>query len=248
MAFAILYGPAYPQEETRVAISADTIIHTLKGNARAVRLAAAGEPFHCFTWDGKQITVGEARLSNPHRAQTIRVILDDGTSIRLTKDHPVLGRDGNALVPFSSLTGSSLMPLYLGKTTHGYPTYKQLGDICKNAIAPSDRRRVRLIARMVYEWKTGKRIETGMIVRYKDGKRTNCEPENMKLEGKPHAKRRRTLPPRIAALRRKMRTGNNHKTVGFASYDEEDVFDIDLSSCSNVGAGGIFLVTNASAS
>jgi len=246
MAFAILYEPAYPQEETRVAIAADTIIHTLKGNMRASRLAATSEPFYCFTWDGKQITVGKGRLSNPRRVPTLRILLDDGTSVHLSSEQPILGRDGNPLIPSQSPTGASLMPLYLGKTTHGYPTYKQMGDLCKTAVAPSDRRRVRLVARMVYEWRTGKAIETGMIVRYKDGKRTNCEPENMRLEGRPHMKRRQ----RLLGLqsRKKVKTGNNHKTNGCAPYDEEDVFDIDLSSCSNVGAGGIFLVTNAPAS
>jgi len=229
-----------------VAIVGDTIIHTLRGDKRADKLAALGEPFWCFTWTGEKITVGRARLAPlPRKAEVQRLVLDDGTSLQVTPDQLVVHRDGTIGSPFQ--TDLSLMPLYLGRTTHGYPTYKQMGESYKKAVAPCDRRRVRLVARMVYEWKTKEPIETGMIVRYKDGTKRNCEPDNLRLEGKPHPKRRNKFTALHEAQQIKVKTPNNHKVAGFEPFGVEDVFDISEGDCENLGVGGIFLVTHGPA-
>lgn len=227
-------------------IVADTIIHTLRGDKRADKLAATGEPFYCFTWTGREISVGRARIAPaPKPVEVLRLVLDDGTSLHVTPDQSAVHRDGNIGSPFQA--DLSLMPLYLGKTTHGYPTYKQMGDGWKKALAPCDRRRVRLVARMVYEWKTKEQVETGMIVRYKDGTKRNCEPENLRLEGKPHPRRRHKFTRLHEAQQIKVKTPNNHKVAGFEPFGIEDVFDISESDCENLGAGGIFLVTHGTA-
>lgn len=230
-----------------MAIAADTIIHTLSGAERASTLAASHQEFYCFTWDGLRITVGRTKLvPEPRRAPTVRLALDDNTVLRVTADQLAVLRDGGEASPFSS--GLSLMPLYLGRTTAGYPTYKQTGELYKKAIAPCDRRRVRLVARMVYEWVAKTPIEAGRIVRYKNSDKTDCTPENLRIEGKPHPKRKPKH--RLMKLARvaQMKTPNNHKVVGFEPFEEEDVFDFLDTGCGTIAAGGIFLVTNAPAS
>jgi hypothetical protein len=224
-----------------VAIAADTIIHTLRGDVPAGQLANTGE-FLGFTWNGKQITVGRACFNpEPRRVPTMRLLLDDGKSLRATEDALVVQRDGVEGEPW--MHGLSLMPLYLGKTTHGYPTYKQVGEGYRKAIAPCDRRRVRLVARMVYEWKTGMPIETGMIVRHKNGSRVDCYPENLHLEGKPNPKRR-TKFVRLKEAQQ-LKVPNNHRVAGFTAFgDDDDVLDFAEGSCENIAASGIFVVSH----
>jgi hypothetical protein len=180
----------------------------------------------------------------PRIAKTLRVVLDDGTSIRVTEDQPVYRRDGTIVALDAGL---SLLPLYVAPTKLGYPMYKQISDYWRRAPAPTDRRRIRPVARMVYEWRAGHLIPQGMLIRHIDGDRTNCEPENLRLRGKPDYRSRCRGKKLLDLLRaiNQLRFPNNHRVVAVQDYGEEEVFDLDTESygCFNIGVGGIFLPT-----
>jgi len=231
-----------------MSVAASAIIHTLAGDLHASAVAARAEPFFGFTWDGKQISVGQARLESCGVQPVLRVVLDNGRSVGLTAAQLVIAKETAEPVSFATV-GLSVMPLYLGSTTLGYPTFRQQGDLWRNAAAPSDRRRDRLVARMVWEWKSKERIETGMIVRHCDKDRLNCVPDNLRLEGKPQKGRiRGTLKTLIEAQRVIARgatgPGRNHKIVGWEAWEEEETFDLTSAQCSNLAVGEVFVAVN----
>jgi hypothetical protein len=182
----------------------------------------------------------------------VRLVLDNGTSLRLTRDHLVLSMEEPAPVTFCQ-EGLSVLPLYKGKTTLGYPTFCQQGTLWRQAPAPSDRRRNRLVARMVYEWKSGQPVQTGQVVRYVDGNRMNAHPDNLRIEGAGGKGRvRGTLKNHIRAQKEVARLaqkgGKNHKIVGWEDWEPEETFDLVSDQCSNLAVGEIFVaVTYGSA-
>lgn len=236
-----------------MSFTGSTPIPTLAGTLLASVIASRGDSsFYGFTWDGERINVGHAKLVETAAKPLMRVVLDNGASLLLSEDQLVIHRDTSEAVTFAQ-EGLSVMALYLGRTTLGYPTYRQQGVMWRNALAPSDRRRNRLVARMVYEWKSKQQIETGLIVRFEDGNRMNCSPDNLRIEGKPKKGRvRGTLKGHIKThkqIEKLTKGGRNHKIVGWEPWPhEEEVFDLVSDQCSNLAVGEVFVaVTDVSA-
>lgn len=252
-----------------MSLAASTIVHTLQGAFTIATLAMRAEPIYGFTWDGTRITVGRVRVEAAGQKSTHRLVLDNGTSVYVSTDQQVISRE--TLLPVNPTTaGLSVLPLYLGKTTIGYPTYKQQDDLWRDAPAPCDRRRVRLVARMVYEWKMRSPIEMGMIVRHNDKNPQNCHPDNLRLEGKagkgrlrgtlkdhlkaqqmiakfnPNPQQSQQRPPEPPQPKKK--GGNNHKIEHWEPWGPEETYDLVGVECSNFAAGEIFFaVTHGSA-
>ena len=230
-----------------MSLAGSTPLHTLSGTFTIDAVVARGLPVYGLTWDGKQITVGQCRLESVGVCPLMRVLLDNGRSFSATEDHLVVERETFERVSFKTV-GLSVMPLYLGRTTLGYPTFRQQGDLWKSALAPSDRRRDRLVSRMVYEWKSKRPIETGLIVRHVDRDRTNSMPENLRIEGTPKKGRvRGTLKSLIQAhkvIEQGFKPGRNHKIVGWEPTDEEEAFDLVSDQCSNLAVGEVFVAVN----
>jgi hypothetical protein len=161
-------------------ITDDSTIHTLKGN-RFARQLADGEPFYVFTWAEDRISVGRARLRLTKKpARLVRVVLDDGTSLRVSGDADLVLRDGQRVSADALLADTSLMPLYL-RERRRYPCYRQMGTHYKAAPAHCDRERTRHIARMVAEWKFERQLVHGDYVRHNDGDRHNCVAEGQRV-------------------------------------------------------------------
>lgn len=232
-----------------MSIGGSVLLPTLSGPLLASTIAGRGDAtVYGFTWAEGQITVGHATLVPARTKPLMRVVLDNGQSLLLSKDQLVVHRDTFEHVSFNQ-EGLSVMPLYLGRTTLGYPTYQQQGALWREAPAPSDRRRNRLVARMVYEWKSKLPIETGLIVRFVDGNRTNCLPSNLRIEGKPKKGRvRGSLKGHIKAhkqIQKLVKGGRNHKIVGWEPWpDEEESFDLVSEQCSNLAVGEVFVAVN----
>lgn len=231
-----------------MAVTGDLILHTLLGPLTVERAAIHGEPFLCFTYRDGHITVGKVLVwPEPRLAEVNTIFLDDGTTFRATSDQEVVRRDGGSAVLTPPLE-LSCMPLYHGHTTNGYPTYRQVGTRHKKYPAPCDRRRYRLVSRMVYEWKSGEQIPMGMKVCHRDGNKANTHPDNLYLDGRPQKKgRRRKAANKLMMLRASqiLKLRDNHRILAVKRFGEEAVYDLDtaLPGCFNVGAGGIFLVT-----
>ena len=214
-----------------------------------------------LTWRGDRIGYADA-LVEPLEVVPFchRVVLDNGTSMILTNTTRFLNRLGEAVEfeeviarlmrqteavdQLAGITALSVMPLYRGTNSRGYPLYRQLREDYPSAPASIDRRRMRPIARMVYEQMSGARIPAGMYVRHIDGNPHNCEPENLRLEGKPKTQPNQTKTHRHIAAQR-MIAPNNHKIIGIDHWGEHEAYRVHVIGASNFAAGAVFLMTAA---
>jgi len=222
-------------------IAGDTLIHTLQGDVPVSILAAKNATVYGFTWTGDRI--GYARLCvEPFQRPMMshRVVLDSGTSIRVSNKCRVVCRDGEAALMIA-LEGESVMPLYLKTSSNGYLQYRQLREDKRHAPAPSDRKGWRSVSRMVAEQVRGERLPAGYFVRHVDLDKTNCSPLNLSLEAtdKPTRRKRRPLDDLLAGARAKL--PNNHKIVGQIVYGEEDGYLVTPIDASNFAAGEVFI-------
>ena len=227
-------------------IAGDTLVHTLSGDVPVSVLAAKEESFYGFAWFGNRI--GYARMFASETSKTMmshRVVLDSGSSIRVSNLTRVVCRDGESALMIA-LEGDSVMPLYLKPSSLGYSTYRQLREDRKLAPAPCDRRGWRSVARMVAEQVHGEPLPAGYFVRHVDGDRTNCSPLNLHLEAteKPQRKKSSATSRLIEANR--ARLPNNHCVVGEMVYGEEEGFDITPIDASNFAAGEVFIQAHGS--
>lgn len=231
-----------------MSIAGDTIIHTMSGPQTAVRIANADEPVYVFSWNGAKIAAGRVYIPHtPTRAQTYRVVLDNGRSLRVSADQRFLvftnwePRRVETVRAADLKPCTSLVPLYLGRIKQGgYPTFRQVTDHWKHAACASDRKRWRSVARMVYEWASGDALVPGLRVKHKDGNPDNCHPDNLYIDGTPRKGNRSKL-HRLLDLQRQIMPGN-HKVAGCEPWiEEEDVYDVLPQDCSSVSATEIFL-------
>jgi hypothetical protein len=224
-----------------VALAADTIIHTLRGPYPVYRLAAMEESVYCFQWDGGKITVGRIFVrTEPRTEWTRRVVLDDGTSVRMTSDQVVLTRDGGMVDARFVVANTRVMPLYIRvRKKDKHPLFKQLGEHRRSLPAACDRKAWRSVARMVYEWSTEGPILPGVRVRHQDGNPENCEPTNLATEGQP----RRGNKSKLRRMgERAWGVPNNHVVIGQEQFDEEIVYDVHPQVGDTFAAGGVFMM------
>jgi len=231
-----------------VSIAGDTVIHTLTGPQTVTRIANTDKAVHVFAWNGAKIAGGRIYIPpTPCRAQTYRVVLDNGRSLRVSADQRFLvftksePKGVETVQAIDLKPGTSLLPLYLGRIKQGgYPTFKQVGDHWKRSACASDRKRWRSVARMVYEWASGDALVPGLRVKHKDGNPDNCHPKNLYIDGTPRPGNRSKL-NRLLDLQRKIMPGN-HKVAGCEPWiEEEDVYDVLPQDCSSVAATEVFL-------
>src|ERR1044072_4106839 len=104
-------------------LSADTVIHTLGGNFTIRQLMSMGRTaFQVFSTDGEQLRIGQAHhlRRTREKAEVVQVLFDTGHSIKLTKDHLVMMRDGNYTQAGELRVGDSVMP-FNRHFCEGYP-------------------------------------------------------------------------------------------------------------------------------
>ena len=222
-------------------LSINTVIHTLEGDKALWSLR--DQEVHIFTWTGTKITVGRVYvLPEQEEADTRRVVLDNGKSVRVTPGQVLLTRLGDMVDARFVRAGASLMPLYLAqKKKGGYPIYRQLSDERLAAKAPSDRKTWRSVARMVYEWRAGNPIPPGMFVRFIDKNPKNCRPDNLCLEGKPRTRNKDRKLERLKKLGRRP-APDNHSVVGQEAFGKEPVMRVIPQDCDSFAAGEVFMM------
>lgn len=223
-------------------VAEDTIVHTLRGPRQVGQLAIAVETVWCFTWAQGRISIGRCSFEHVGEQELHRVVLDNGKSLLMSADSVLLRRDGQEQ-PVIALAGKSVMPLYLSELSNGYPSYRQLYEHRASAPAPADRKPWRSVARMVWEYRSGCRLLPGFLVRHLDGDRTNCCPDNLRLEGRPQRRpRRNTVRRHIEA--QNMTLPKNHKLLGFTPWGQEPSVRAVPVDCASVAMGEIFMVTH----
>lgn len=221
-------------------LTANTIVHTPQGDRIIGHLAASGQIVYCFTWERGKITVGRAAFEEAGIYDAQRVVLDNGKSVITSLTTMVVDRSG-VDQELRQLTDKSVMPLYLSATKHGYPIYRQVNTHRKTAPAPSDRKPWRSIARMVWESRSGQRILPGFLVRHLDRNRKNCHPDNLRVEGKPQRKPRKTRVRRHIST---LKSPGNHRVVGCAAWNREFMCRVVPIDCRNVALSEIFVVAH----
>lgn len=224
-----------------MALAADMIIHTLRGPRYVAQLAAMEETTYCYQWDGGKITIGRIFVrAEPRVEWTRRVVLDDGTSLRVTSDQVILTRDGGQVDARYVTAGTRVMPLYLKtRKRDKHPLFRQLGEHRRSLPAACDRKAWRSVARLVYEWATEELIPSGVRVCHRDGNPENCEPTNLSSEGKP----RRGNKSKLRRMTEKVwAPPSNHRILGQEQFEEEEVYDVLPQVGDSFAAGGIFLM------
>jgi hypothetical protein len=223
-----------------MALAGDTIIHTLRGPRPVHRLAQMEETVYCFQWDGGKITVGRIFVRvESRKAWTHRVVLDDGTSLRVTGDQIMLTRDGNQVDAGYLAAGTSLLPLYIKlRKRDRHPMYRQISERRKALPARCDQKPWRSVARMVYEWATEGAIPPGVRVCHQDNEPSNCTPTNLATEGQPRAGNK----TKLRRMAERVWAPGNHQVLGQERFDEEDVYDVLPQVGDSFAAGGVFMM------
>jgi hypothetical protein len=220
----------------------------LPGNALILTLggpqfvADLDGPTLVYTWDGDRVTVGTVEAQAGRKAVPHVVELDDGSIVVADHETLVLKRSGSPAYISDLQPDDSLLPLYMKLDSPGYLTYRQPGDWQKGAKTARDSYRWRRVSRMVAEWKLGRRCQPGDVVSFKDGIRTNCHPDNLKIE---HKKPRK--PKKISKFAEPIFVADrfikkhNHRVVQVRLDISRDLFSIRGLEASNLSVGGIFI-------
>lgn len=207
-----------------------------------------------FTYDGHEITVGLAHSCAPiGEEQLFGILLDSGETVYCSSTTTFLMRRGGEKSPPELKIGDSLLPLYLAKDAQGYPTYMQLGENYKHAVAVADRALRRRVMRLVAEWKQGRPLREGTKVKLADGDASNCHPDNLtvvedtskairsKSYGITDAVRRAHVFIEAAANRRAKKTPNNHTVHDIQPMEMELVYELSVEDTDVVAIEGVFL-------
>lgn len=161
-------------------LTGDTCVTCLDGVDRSMAELAenyADKEFEVFSYDLESGAVVPGKASQPRKTgekvPVWRVILDNGSVVRCTADHPFLMRNGEYVAGSMLKPGDSLMPMYLSRGSVGTSGYWMYTD------QKTGKRRH--VHRMVAESSFGKDACNGMHVHHRDGDKQNNTTENLAL-------------------------------------------------------------------
>jgi DNA gyrase subunit B len=120
-------GPWAPYFWGGHCLARDTPIPLLRGEDVPIRdlVGQRGLWVYGSTRDGRLIPARAADVVRTKRARTIRIVLDDGSSLRATPDHLFLLRDSDYKPAIDLAPGDSLMPLYREvRSIRSHPGYE----------------------------------------------------------------------------------------------------------------------------
>lgn len=220
---------------------ADSLVATLTGPQHVSDLVNTGVVF-VYTWDGVKVTVGEVEVVEGRYAPCVALTLDDESRIIVSHGTTALLRSEDPVPIISLAVETSLLPLYMKPDSAGYTVYKEPGNWHKGAKTQRDSFRQRRVSRMVAEWKMRRRCEPGDVVSFKDGDRTNCHPDNLKIEQKAPRKlkqKSKFAEPIFEAAR--FIEENNHKVKLVRVDKSRNLFSIRGLEAANLAVSGIFI-------
>ena len=124
-----------------------------------------------IVWTGSRLYVDEAydfRSKGPE--QVFDVELDDGRVLKVSASSLIVMKSGDRKMAPELVPGDSLLPLYIERDAHDYPTFRIPGEAAR-----------RKIARLMAEWKLGRPLPKGTTVKHVDGNRGNYHPDNLEI-------------------------------------------------------------------
>jgi hypothetical protein len=171
-------------------VTGDTRIKLLNGNNPTIKELADNNhknSFWVYSYDTKNKVMVPGKAHSPRltriKTNIVKVLLDNGKSIRCTEDHPFLTKSGNYVCAGDLVEGERLEPLY----------WQELKDGYENILGPYPKGRIpthRLVARNIYgTWPTH-----GYVVHHKNFNKKDNNPDNLILmEAREHQRYHRTI-------------------------------------------------------
>lgn len=157
-------------------ISGDTRIPLPDGTCPTIKeLSQRIEPLYVFSYDSESNSVKLGKAHHIHSKgikKTIKLIFDNGENLILTKDHPVLMRNGEYKLAGNISTGESIMPFY--RKDFYKNGYRSIYNFNKGWQSEH-----RIIAEQFY----GNLLDNE-VVHHKDFDKTNNNPENLRIMDK----------------------------------------------------------------
>jgi len=222
-------------------LAGKSLITTLQG-PRFVSDLVDEEAVFVYTWDGGKVTVGKIEVVPGTLMIAQEIILDDDSKLLVSKDTLVQLRSSDQITADRLSAGDSLLPLYTKFDASGYLIYQEPGRWHRGAKTTRDSYAWRRVGRMVAEWKLRRRCEPGDVVSYRNNQRSDCHPDNLKIEKKSPRKPKKKVKfaePIFTADRFIRR--HNHKVLQVRVDTSREMFSIRGLATANLAVNGIFL-------
>lgn len=236
-------------------IRGDMCVETVAGSVKIKDLAnrTIRDPDYSeivLVWTGQRFFVDKAsQFRLVGQQQIFDVALDDGNRLSVSASSKLVMTSGRMKMPPELVPGDSLLPLYLEEDNHGYPTYRIPGRDVK-----------RKIARLVAEWKLGRKLPRGTVVKHIDGNRKNYHPDNLRITidenrgvkshknkavraihmGQKALEEFATMSPRLADVV-KPRRKRNHKVESVIPGLLDEVYTASVQFMGLLSVSGVFL-------
>jgi hypothetical protein len=222
-------------------LAAKSLVLTLSGPRFVADLVGKG-PIFVYTWDGIKVTVGEVEVLPSKLAVAYAVTLDDEETLYTSKGSSLVLRSGDPIPAEELAPETSLLPLYVKLDSAGYLIYQEPGEWHRGAKTTRDSYRWRRASRMVAEWKMRRRCEAGDVVSFRNKNRTDCHPDNLKIEKKirKQPKKKVKFAEPIFEADRFIRR-HNHKVVRARVDISRELFSIRGLEADNLAVNGIFI-------
>lgn len=240
----------------------DTRIPLLDGRTRTMReLVEEYGPdghFHVYSCDDQdRVVVGEASGCRVTRkaAEVWEVVLDDGTRIRGTADHPFLLRDGTYRNLSSLASGDSLMPLYR-KVSSGRTRAERLEGY-EMVQHPSTGGWEYTHSVVCRELRGDGHARSGLVCHHRSFNKRNNDPGELELLIQRVLREAGTTYREFAeqyidgqARRSLLKRGRNHRVVSVQRVGIEDCYDFTVARHHNFAVstdegGGVFVHNSA---
>ena len=228
--------------EADYCLAGDTLVETIGG---PLPIKSIVDTFftndiwvYCYKQNKKRIGVSKVingKLTRK-KAPILKIILDNGKEILCTPEHKFMCRNGNYVEAQKLKVGTSLMPLYQGKTTRDGINYRTIKLNDGNKVMSAHA----MIALDVY----GVKIDTNIFMHHKDSNGMNNALDNLQLLDRPkhmsiHAKQG-------WKKKKEFEEKENHKVVSIESYGYEDTYNITVENDYNFALSAGVIVKNSS--
>ena len=158
-------------------VSGDTIIHTVGGDVPIKELVGKEGLVYSFDFDRQRIAAKKFSdvCITKKNAEMVKLYLDDGSSLKLTKDHPVLLKTGEWREAGKLIVSDSLMPFYTKSVNYGDNIYSM--------VSWGGKENWKYNHRLIYEDCVGELPENTLMynVHHRDGNSMNNVPSNLEL-------------------------------------------------------------------
>ncbi|KKL28798.1 hypothetical protein LCGC14_2371520, partial [marine sediment metagenome] len=236
-----------PLQRDHLCLHGDTVIHTVDGDKNISELVGLEGYVYSYSEKLGRITVKPFNnvVKTGEQEEVVKVILDDGSSIVCTPNHPFMLRNGEWVESSDLCNGDSLMPLYKSQDSHGHTN-----------IALNNGKKM-FAHRLVYQDLVDELMEDSWTwnVHHIDMNKNNNSPDNLQLitraehtslhrNGATMSKETRDKKYGMTDTKRYTlkRCGEfNHRVITVEPYGYVDVYNMFVEDTHNFAANGVIV-------